>query len=484
LNNRSAIKLMVRTIAVLVIGIMVSVIYLSNVGSYSWFNSSAESSMRVTAAETEDIVDIMEMVSDAIDPETGAIINPTKFKVKRAEGFEGKPLIFFSVEGEAANYILHINPVRLESSGYYIIQIETDINLNQLADLLFRRNNIEGTLRVKYLNQFINEKYEFYFTPNYLMNRIMEEIDNKGAILEEDRKSIIRERAYVESPESASEDLYEQDGNEIVKEAVTSLAELAEWQGIEAGLEGGTGLALEPTQDYLMDIIFPGLKRYMEQLKDYIGELRTGLDDKTAQLANLNEELANLESQYEELMEVNDRLTEQINNLAAAKPPKTPATGGGQPSGSGGGGSGGGSSGGSVDTGSGGTGNIDTGEGGTIEGDVGEGGTGDIDEILYGTPNNGNGDTGGNDTGGNDTGEGDTGDGDTEDIDTGDGDTGSDDTGDGDTEGSDTGDTDTGGSDTGDTDTGGSDTGSGDTETDTGDADQGSDDYDDVDSEN
>lgn len=341
---------MTKTLAILVAGIMVSVIMLGNLDTYSWFISSSEGSVSVAAAVTEDIIDTFELITDGKDKNTIAI------RIRKSEERTDNPLVYFEIEGEAVNYILHLNPLRLEERGLYVIPIETDVNLNQFANLLYRSKNIEGTLRVKYLNEFIDESYELSFSPKYLRNRLLDEIINKGARLEQEKNNKMRMMSFIETPEEAGENLSKQDSEEITIAAITSLAELLEWQRIGLGMEVGEksdeelfhiGIELTSNQEFLMDIMYPGLKKYLESLQEYISVLKSKLEDKNAQMASLDEKLAALESQYEELLEENASLVEQINNMAPIKLPVTPpsntipditpppATGGGDTAGGG-----------------------------------------------------------------------------------------------------------------------------------------------------
>lgn len=210
MNSNRRAKIIIKTMAMIVAGILTSIAFLANIGTYSWFAGTARNSVNVSAAETEDIIECIEVIYKDMDPDTGEEYNPIAIKLKKSQSFSPDPLIFFSVEGEAAEYILHINPVRLYSNAYYIIPIETDINVDQHAKL------------------------------------------------------------------------------------------------------------------YLMDIIYPGLKRYIEELKGCIGRLRAEIKDKNAQLADLDEKLLNLESQYDKLLEENARLTERIGAMALSTPPAPP----------------------------------------------------------------------------------------------------------------------------------------------------------------
>lgn len=325
-KNRT-VRIIMRMMAVITAGILISIAFLANIDTYSWFIGSADGSAQVTAAETEDIIGNFELQNG------GKEQNPKAIKIKKSDSIDGDPLVYFSVEGEAANYVLHINPVRLENNCHYIIPIVTDTNLNQFVDLLGREDNITGTLRVKYLNEYIDESYDISFSPKYLMNRLMAKIVNDGAKPENEKIKTMRLSTAVESPEIANENLITEDSEEITIRAIASLAQLVEWRGIDAVLKdeklsdealSAIELNLTADQELLMDIIYPGLEKYVEGLKDYIDKLKTEIENKNAELASLDEQLESLESQYDQLLEENARLTEQINNMTPVPAPVQP----------------------------------------------------------------------------------------------------------------------------------------------------------------
>ncbi|HYF75349.1 MAG TPA: hypothetical protein VD757_02075, partial [Candidatus Nitrosocosmicus sp.] len=297
-RGNKVFRLIMRTMAMLVVGIMISTVFLANVDTYSWFASSASGSAKVTAANTEDIIDVLELLTEGKEHNSKAI------KIKKSKDVVGSPLVYFSIEGEAANYILHINPIRLKENCCYIIPIVTDINLRQYAEMLCREDNITGTLKVKYMNEFINETCEISLSPEYLRDMLLHKIVNEGAKPENEKKPMMRSASFVESAETADEINAEQDTQSITVNAIAVLAKLVEWNVIDSVLEErilsdkvpfSSGLALTSNQDYLIEIIYPGLKQYIEALESYISKLEAELEERNAQLAGLDKELACLE---------------------------------------------------------------------------------------------------------------------------------------------------------------------------------------------
>lgn len=425
MNGKPAIKFIVRTIAVLTIGIMVSVVFLSNVGSYSWFNNMGESSMSVTAAVTEDIIESIEIIEESWNSQDQIWTKPY-LKIRKNPNFEKLPILFFEVEGAAAEYILHINPVRLNTDDYYLIPIDSDINAQQYSNLgLDINGNVSGTIFIKYLNEFINEGIELEISNRYLMHRFMEGISREEVRIVAEG-STVKPMAMNKMTLRTLKVKSEPEPNDVTVKAIISLAELVEWKGIDSLFNNGKlseealntiGLDLIADQEILLDIIYPGLKEYVEELKGYIRRLRTELEDKNTRLVILDEQLASLESQYAELLEENARLTEEIESMLL-KPlpsiPQSPATGGDQPPELSGGGT-------------------STDEEITTE-DIGEGDTGDtaenndadncdeengVEDVGDGIDCAGNGDEGNDDPGDANAGNVDTGDIDTVDTDTG-----------------------------------------------------------------
>lgn len=325
--------LLLRTAAVLVAGLMISAVFLANAGSLSWFVSSAAGTAHLSAAETEDIIESIEIIYEDVDTETGEEYNPVAVKLRKAQSFEPAPLIFFSIEGKAAEYVLHINPVRLDSNAYYIVPVETDINVYEYGLLDNEEEPIRGVIWIKYMNEYIDEPKEIAFTRDFLSKRLMADIIRGEVKTEEPQRkvSMMRIGSLIESPEFAASNNQNEKAKGISIEdmtirAVLALAELVEWKGIDAVSDFSIGLNLTSNQEFLMDIIYPGLKGYVEGLKSYIGTLKAEIEEKNLRLASLDEQLASLEGQYNQLMEENAKLTEQINSLTVIPPPVIPPT--------------------------------------------------------------------------------------------------------------------------------------------------------------
>ncbi|SHH61949.1 hypothetical protein SAMN02745135_01414 [Caloranaerobacter azorensis DSM 13643] len=170
--NRTILKV----IGFITTGILISMILSINMDTYSWFTSKTAYDMSVTAATTDDILEEIE-----IDK-----VNPEEIVLKK-NLIDIEPVIYFSVDGEISDYILHINPIRLKTHERYIIPINVTVNLQQIMDLLMKnKKRIYGTIKIKYLNEYIDEERNIEFTREYLLTKLLNrlgiqylDVDNK-----------------------------------------------------------------------------------------------------------------------------------------------------------------------------------------------------------------------------------------------------------------------------------------------------------------
>jgi len=327
-----------RIMTMLAVGIMISIIMITDISTYSWFASTATGTAHVSAAETEDIIESIEYIpEEKIDPDNNKWSKPY-IKIKKNPDFEKLPILFFEITGEAANYILHINPVLLESDDYYRIPVETDVNVIQYGQLCTDLNGtVTGTLTVKYLNNFINESIPIAISKEYLSNRIYEKIirDEVGPI-EEDEPAIAT-MAMNKLSKRTLKVLQQPSMDSITVKAIASLADLVQWQNIEVISDDGeisstavfkAALNLSFDQDMLLDIMFPGLKDYMAKLIAYAESLEVKLAEKSSvidglrlQIALFADRIAGLEAENAELQSKVEELSAQLAAYQAAVPP-------------------------------------------------------------------------------------------------------------------------------------------------------------------
>ncbi|KGG79947.1 hypothetical protein Y919_09050 [Caloranaerobacter azorensis H53214] len=169
-------RTILKVIGFITTGILISMILSINMDTYSWFTSKTAYDMSVTAATTDDILEEIE-----IDK-----VNPEEILLKK-NLIDIEPVIYFSVDGEISDYILHINPIRLKTYERYIIPINVTVNLQQIMDLLMKnKKRIYGTIKIKYLNEYIDEERNIEFTSEYLLTKLLNrlgiqylDVDNK-----------------------------------------------------------------------------------------------------------------------------------------------------------------------------------------------------------------------------------------------------------------------------------------------------------------
>ncbi|WP_069650496.1 hypothetical protein [Caloranaerobacter ferrireducens] len=168
-------------------GTLISMILLINMDTYSWFTSKTTYDLSVTAATTEDILEKIEIET----------INPKEIILKKNNSINIEPVIYFSVEGEASDYILHINPIKLKTHKEYTVPINVVVNLKQIVELLNKnKKRVQGTIRIKYLNEFIDEEINIEFARRYLLKKFLEELGIR-CLNEEDESEIEKQLRKV-----------------------------------------------------------------------------------------------------------------------------------------------------------------------------------------------------------------------------------------------------------------------------------------------
>lgn len=290
-------------------GVVFAVGLLVNLNTNAWFSSSATAGAFFSSAATETIIEKFEVSKT----------NPESIKVKKAQDFSPNPIIYFAVEGEAANYVLHLNPVLLDTYREKEIIIETDLNLLQYLKLLFSSYDrvVEGKIKLKYLNEFIDEEKEILFTRDYLLGRFKEKIDRN----EKDEKAMgvkldsqVAEDKQFSSPETDTQ----------VLELVTYVASQREWEEAqwfyEINLDQDAepvieGLKLTEGQSSLLDFIVPKLKEQIASLVSLLKEKTSIISEQLREISELTKTNLTLEEDKTNLEEENLLLKQQIEQL-------------------------------------------------------------------------------------------------------------------------------------------------------------------------
>ncbi|MDF2593138.1 MAG: hypothetical protein K0S75_2604 [Clostridia bacterium] len=175
--------------AVTMAAILINAMLLITQNTYSWFMSNAQSNAIVRAAETDDLLDKLEIVDEDdyhhdlihdIDDET--ILNP-RYILAQGKN-DDTYIIYFELSSSIRDFILHINPLYVndeEDQANLNISLDPDeyneiiAVLNSNADNL-NQKPIEGTITVKYLNNYINKTVNVAFTRKFLLDRDKETV--------------------------------------------------------------------------------------------------------------------------------------------------------------------------------------------------------------------------------------------------------------------------------------------------------------------
>lgn len=274
----------IRVVAILSGTIITTVLLFTGSGTYSNFTSSTDKDVYVKAASTEDIIQDIHVEE----------INPIYICLTKADKVEINPVIYFSIEGEAAEYLLHINPVVLDTLEKRI-PIETNINLAQYMKLIFRTSPIEGTIKIKYLNEYIDETKEIKLTSRYLRSRFIEDIKRKDVLsldnrLNQDKKlndCDIKDELSFNDGEYEKKINNKGSINSDLTEIIAYTAKYGTWNEINIYNPSNYNRAKEtknknntvPKSEFseeqktIIDIIAPGLRQYLNALISHTQEL-------------------------------------------------------------------------------------------------------------------------------------------------------------------------------------------------------------------
>ncbi len=153
-------KLVLKAIGFLLVGIMIALIFTAIPSTYSWFNKKYNTSVQgAQAISTKDILEEAQINYKGDVP---------SLKLKKSEKVDYSPIIFFDVEGDIKNYVIHMDSVKLTDEQD--VPITTNVNLSQAISLILSpAKEISGTIRVKHLNGFIDEPIRIKLSKWYLL---------------------------------------------------------------------------------------------------------------------------------------------------------------------------------------------------------------------------------------------------------------------------------------------------------------------------
>ncbi len=283
---------MVKMNIALAVGLFICSIALLGVDTVSFFTSGTSGNVEMSTAPVDEIIKTMEISKQ----------NPNGIKLVKADSFPSNPVIFFSIEGDAAKYVSNINPVRLDKSEA-VVPIDLNISLpnciNNILDHSSNKNDdpIKGKIRIKFLNEYINEPVEFEFTREYLLEQYF-----KG--LKEDDKN---------------KKIFAAMDKEQKKETTSYLAGIIEYAAIfgtwndekspkDEGLKDERSvdaayekLHMTEEQTSIVDILVPNLKAHLDRLYGIIDDLMDEISAKDEKIDGLNKKVEELEDENSNL---------------------------------------------------------------------------------------------------------------------------------------------------------------------------------------
>jgi len=320
------IRVFTRALSYFFAGVMVSIGMVANMDTYSWFSSSMMANAIVSAATTQDIIEEIQITSQ----------NPEELKLSKKAGLDYDPVVFFELDGEIAQYILHMNPVCLNTDEVISIPFRFSINPDKLVLLFLRStdNTIKGTIRIKHLNEYIDEEIDIEFTSDFLITKCMSEILNDTNSKTNDTSA----KTYSVTNSTEEDDL---------TKLIVYLASHKNWGMTETSDEiptdeydsgDGTEFNVKPflmdeDQSMIVDVIVPGLRSYLEEVYNInqklieelnnkmneISELNLSLETLSEEKAELDEKCSSIVVEIEKLKEENRALKEIIDALAVNK---------------------------------------------------------------------------------------------------------------------------------------------------------------------
>lgn len=257
--------------------------------TYSFFQKDDGGQGSVIAANREDIISSMEIYYDKDVP---------ILKLERGKNIEYSPIVFFSIEGDAKDYTLHVNSVKLD--GTVEIPIIPNVNFPQALSLILSpRNEVTGIMNVKHLNEFIDETLEFSFSKEYLLARYFYD---RGI----ERYNV----SYLSISEK--DELVDLVGNTLLYAKRYLGWDAVEWEEEDNWI---SEMHITADQVLLVDIIAPGLMEYNERLYQLFEIITRDLENQIEKNNILLKENEALLETIEELEGENGKLHNHINAL-------------------------------------------------------------------------------------------------------------------------------------------------------------------------
>lgn len=284
-------------------GIIIALVFVTPLETYSWFIKDHKGPTgNVEAARTKDFIENMEIEYNG---------GQAFIKLEKGKTVDYSPIIFFVIEGDIKDYILHINSAKLEDE--LKIPIIPNVNLPQAVSLILSPNReVKGKIKIRHLNDFIDESLEVSISKKYLLERyfcnrgsrrseIVSMSSNEKDQLENFTEAMISYTdIYMDWEDVIWED-WEEDGFRVLKDEYVSLPI--------------SKMDISSHQRNLIHIITPDLLTYTDKLYELLEGFVGDLNGKIDENKQLKEEKEKLSNEIKELEEKTSELNNEIMNL-------------------------------------------------------------------------------------------------------------------------------------------------------------------------
>lgn len=247
--------------------------------SFALFFTSFQEQFGVSSASAENLIKNVKVT----EKEDKSLV----IEIMRDSEYGYRPDVGFALEGDIQQYILHINPVKIDKNGIYHIPIVPNINMHQFWELtkmkiLQNKKSINGSVILKNFDGKVIEQQPIKIDINYLLSRINEDMIKSGTEL----KQIVHE-------------------DEVRDEIVIFINELASTMNWEDS-------SLTEEKNSILRVIAPNLIGQLDTLEnerqtiteenERLKKEKEELERKSAELqSSLNEQIQGLEDENEQL---------------------------------------------------------------------------------------------------------------------------------------------------------------------------------------
>ncbi|MEK5444517.1 hypothetical protein [Fredinandcohnia sp. FSL W7-1320] len=221
-------KTILRATGFLSAGILISAILQANTPTFSYFTTQYQDVINVSTASAEDLIKHVEVIKKN---DSSLVV-----EVVRDSDYGYRPDVGFSIEGDLAEYILHINPINAEKNGTYSIPLEANINAYQFLELLTmkfsgKETTVKGKLTAKNFDGQVIATKDIELDIDYLLGRIDDEIVRNYPKLDKvDDPKAIEDLANLIAFLAKGVNLEEESSEVIVKTLAPDLLEKLESQ--------------------------------------------------------------------------------------------------------------------------------------------------------------------------------------------------------------------------------------------------------------